>query len=471
MKTFKRTLSCFLALLMIFSSFSMLSATAAGEKKITVDTKFFAQNAEGKWDEVTEVKAGSTVKARVYFDSNYKVGTSQFFWVYSKNFMELDLTGWQKTGTQYDFPHEKNPVINTSATAIPTKNGWSGFMTTATTPGGSESGDIAENLVLDEYLTNEFFDDKGWIAINLKNGTSTEIITPSDYIFEFTFKVKETPTASEGFLYLEPEAIQDTDYYDYAFTFIGEAKSDASFASTPGYQYDYAYTLTDNTKKIKLAAPETATHAVTYSYAGDVPADAKAPDEIQVAEGAAITEPTVTIPAGYTLTWAGIPADGKMGTTDVAMVGTWAKITYNVTYRFEGPAPEGATLPEAGTTTVGDALAEPTVTIPEGYTLTWAVTGATKNEHGVYIAGANNVEFVGTWTKAAHKVTYAFTNAGPEGVEAPAEGSTSVGATIAAPAVKVPAGGALAVDRELFSEYITDKIKSGFKQASDKLQP
>ena len=49
MKTFKRTLSCFLALLMIFGSFSVLSYAAFGDgsqKAVIVETKFFVNGEE-----------------------------------------------------------------------------------------------------------------------------------------------------------------------------------------------------------------------------------------------------------------------------------------------------------------------------------------------------------------------------------------------------------------------------------------
>ena len=147
-------------------------------------------------------------------------------------------------------------------------------------------------------------------------------------------------------------------------------------------------------------------NTVTYVYAGETPDGKTAPEAITLKYGDAITEPTVEIPDGYTLTWTGIPEGGKMGTEAVTLTGTWAKIEYDVTYAFDGEYPGEAIEPAAHKTTVGATIPAPAVEVPAGWRVEWNVTGATKNADGSYTAGANDVEFVATFSKIDYTITY-----------------------------------------------------------------
>ncbi|MBR3781436.1 MAG: InlB B-repeat-containing protein, partial [Clostridia bacterium] len=132
---------------------------------------------------------------------------------------------------------------------------------------------------------------------------------------------------------------------------------------------------------------------------------AKEPEAITLKYGDAITEPTVEIPDGYTLTWTGIPEGGKMGLEAVTLTGTWAKKTNTVTYVYAGEKPDGAKEPEAITLKYGDAITEPTVEIPDGYTLTW--TGIPEGGK----MGLEAVTLTGTWAKESYTITYYLTDA------------------------------------------------------------
>ena len=522
MKTFKRTLSCFLALLMIFGSFSVLSYAAlddGNENTFQVYSKFFVDG-----EEVTEVKAGDTVKVRVYLKNDYLMSTTCILFVYPTTFMEFVveddfvLESSTDTGDSYNVA----AVLNTSATSTAVLGNLSGYF-------NHQEGFVldsmspADNLVYDGFVSEDYWDDKGWVALTIDGGKPVKATAANDddYLVEYTFTVKDSATAdSKGYFNVIVDS-ELTPENNYGFTCCERSQTGAMFntlGSDLATVRDYTLDTSLDTNTIKLAAEGAVKYAVTYSFTGDVPEgydtqvpaateaeegdslslpvitvpsgyrltwSAKgatkntdgtytvgteavaftgtwaklypvtyvyagetpdgytAPAAIELAEGEAITEPTgITIPEGYTLTWATEGAvDGKMGTEAVTMKGTWAKIDYNVTYSYANEAPEGAAAaPTAGTTTVGATIAAPSTDAPAGYTLTWAVTGATKNDDGSYTAGANDVSFVGTWATIEYDVTYSYANEAPEGAAAaPAAGKTTVGATIN-PGITAPAG-------------------------------
>ena len=452
MKTFKRTLSCFLALLMIFGSFSVLSYATlndGNENSAEFYTRFFVNGVE-----TDTVENGDTVKARVYIATDYHIGSTTFFWVYSKNFMELDLTGVSGDSSGYD----ATSVFNQSETSIPVTNNLGGMFVYNTE---LTEGSVAHDHVLDGYLTEDFFEDKGWIAFAIQSGTPAILTTDNgnddkddDHFIEFTFKVKED-AEGEGFLYI-PDGSLMTPTNKYAYTMIQRSKSETSFAvnvSEKASRMLYDISLQDK-NTIKLAAAEATKYAVTYSYTGDVPEgfETTVPAATEAEEGATISKPVVeNIPDGYTLTWTATGAtdngDGTftVGAGAVAFLGTWTKTapeTYAVTYTYANEAPAGAAAaPAAGTVNAGGTIAAPSTDAPAGYTLTWAVTGATKNDDGSYTAGANDVEFVGTWAAIDYNVTYSYANEAPAGAAAaPAAGTVNAGGTIAAPSTDAPAG-------------------------------
>ena len=97
MKTFKRALSSFLAVLMIFSTFSVLAVAAESQtdgNSVEMYTDFYVQGDDGNWVKTDKVKVGDKVQARVSMSTDFYVGGSVFFWIYDKNFMTIDTTGW-----------------------------------------------------------------------------------------------------------------------------------------------------------------------------------------------------------------------------------------------------------------------------------------------------------------------------------------------------------------------------------------
>ncbi|MEE1137186.1 MAG: InlB B-repeat-containing protein [Acutalibacteraceae bacterium] len=157
-------------------------------------------------------------------------------------------------------------------------------------------------------------------------------------------------------------------------------------------------------------------YTVSYAFAGTVPAgkEDEVPADTKVTAGGIIAKPEVEVPAGYTLAWAATGAtenaDGTFtaGANNVTLTGTWAKIPYTVTYVYGGEIPDGYKEPAATTLTIGEAITEPVVEIPDGYTLTWETEGDVNGA-----MGTAPVIMTGTWALIDYKVTYEFTGAAP----------------------------------------------------------
>ena len=437
MKTFKRALSCFLALLMIFGSFSVLSNAAFGDgsrKSVIVETKFFVDG-----EEVTEVKAGDTVKVRIYVATDFVAATTTLFYVYPKDFMEFDNTGLTSLGGN---GWAAAGVFNKSATSSAVTNNLDGLFNHEVGVVIDSESD-ADNLIYYGYINEEYFDDKGWISFTVNKGTPVQYSidnengnTEDDHLAEFTFKVKDD-AIGEGYFHVLAESIK-TPSAKNAFSAVMRASSDTAFtvASADNARrllYDVAL---NDTNTIKLASGEVTptTYEVKYEYAGDIPTGYTAPVAIQLAEGEAIEEPEVTIPEGYTLTWTGIPEGGKMGTAPVTLTGTWAKKSNTVTYVYAGETPDGKTAPEAITLKYGEAITEPTVEIPEGYTLTWSGIP----EDGKM--GTAPVTLTGTWAKKSNTVTYVYAGEKPDGAKEPEAITLKYGEAITEPTVEIPEG-------------------------------
>ena len=280
MKTFKRALSSFLAMLMIFSTFSASITSLAAEqtdgKSVEVYTDFYVQDAEGNWDKTDKVKAGDKVEARVSLKTNYYVGGSTLFWIYDKEFMTIDTTGWDlkdaaATGNSYNAV--ESGVYNTDTNSIPVKNGWKGFFVHSDE---CIEFSYADNLAFDEVIGGsyeaglEFFEDKGYIVFFL-TGTTPAICDTSDYIFKFTFTVKNPPAngKTEGYFKMLEEAYADPAKGrtgEFTVGGIHRAESATSFdvkTDEQSYKMHYDLALNDaNTIKLYTETSTTYTQNV-----------------------------------------------------------------------------------------------------------------------------------------------------------------------------------------------------------------
>ena len=308
-------------------------------------------------------------------------------------------------------------------------------------------GDIPASFTAPEDITNAHIGDtvaaeepaavpgytfSGWNiqgAVDGKVGTSNVTVTGTWSYIPYTITYVYAGEVPAG---VTAPAVADTH--------IGETVAKPAIDAVPGYTVSEWVLEGDVDGKVGAGnVTATATwakipYAVTYVYAGSVPAGYTAPESISLTIGDKIEEPAVTVPAGYELVWTSTDADGIMGTAPVTMTGTWSKIPYEVTYVYAGSVPEGYTAPAAITLTVGDKIEEPAVTVPAGYKLEWTSTDADG------IMGTDPVTMTGTWTKLAVGVTFEYKGSVPAGYTAPESISLTIGDKIEEPAVVVPAG-------------------------------
>ena len=313
MKTFKRVLSSFLALLMILSTFSALTATAAlndgNNNSAEIYTDFWVKDAEGNWVKSDKVKAGEQVKVTVSIVTDFRVGTPTLFWVYSKDFMDFDDSNLtvqnpdNETANQYELAGAFNPD------GIPVNNNWGTGWVCQSDELIEYS--IADDMVWEGYFDDidgyadgyEYFEDKGWIALMSASGTPA-VLTNDEYLFEFYFTVKQNPTVDEGFFYIPTQSIMNPDDQPYGFTAIQLSKSETSFGVNVKDQADrkeYDVQPKD-TNTIKLFT-ETSTTYTQNVYTMDVNGNyGAAATESKVADiGATVKTSDYAVPAGFAL--------------------------------------------------------------------------------------------------------------------------------------------------------------------------
>ena len=402
MKTFKRALSGFLALLMIFSTFSVLSMAAdqTDGNSVTFKTDFYAQNADGVWEKVTKVKAGTTVKARVSIETDFLIGASAIFWVYSKDFMTLDTSVLNCTETnERGDTYDSTGIIPSGS--VPETNNWGVFFV--------HSEDVAEysladDMIYEGYFDNidgyvdgyDYFEDKGWITLYVDEGTPA--MGPSDsYMFEFTFNVKSNPTADEGFFYVPEGSVQNTSDRGYALTAVQRASSATAFnpkVNEQAFMMDYDVALND-TNTIKLYT-ETGTTYTQNVYTMDTDGNyGAAVTTTPTAEiGAKIESSAYAVPTGFTL-------DTEKSTASVIATDDGAAVMNIYLKRNQYTVTFGDTTE---TLYYGETITAPTDPVKPGYTFDGWYNGTEKLE-ATDTVPAENVTYTAKFTPASG-VTY-----------------------------------------------------------------
>ena len=91
MTKIKRLVAIALALLMVFGSVSVMAsawdATVDDGFDLGITTKIYRE-VNGEWVETEKVKAGESVKARVFIDTNYFTNTGSLLFFYNTSFFE-----------------------------------------------------------------------------------------------------------------------------------------------------------------------------------------------------------------------------------------------------------------------------------------------------------------------------------------------------------------------------------------------
>ena len=146
---------------------------------------------------------------------------------------------------------------------------------------------------------------------------------------------------------------------------------------------------------------------INYSFQNAPPeGDAILADIREEALTKAEQNQTVSLPEkpsvdGYRFAWTGVSADasGKynVGTADtINVVGVWTKQKYNVSYRFDGMVPSGATVPATKAYEWGDTVRLTAMADQGAYTFAgW--TGVTMKTDSTFEMPKNDVTLVGRW--------------------------------------------------------------------------
>lgn len=494
MKLFKKSVSVFLALLMIFGSFSILATAADAEFNWSLDTKFYRFDGT-EWVETTKAKKGEAVKARVFMDTDFLLGAAEMLFFYPSEFLTFNPTGYSQGTTDDSY----SLVVN------------NGIFKGNLLPGEGAT-DLFENMLYEGYITEEDLAGQSWIMLASMKPTSGAVqLDGSDWFFEIDFTVNEEPTGN-GQFYLSVECIADYDYYmsltviqaevdgdDYLscdeplgtfgytlndqdedsslsvdnivkFTtsegsitgtteytgYIGDALSTIAGFSLPtasaegkqflGWSTDGSTVLKeDEIKALEIGYTPLELKAVfqaasaTYKqnvYTMDTNGEygAAVSTDIGADTGAKVNVSTYSVPAGFTLD----AAKSTAGDVEVNAEGTAALDIYLKRNQYK------ATFGDAST----DVYYEATYKAPAGadtetgifeYWVNAADESITLKAGDTATMGLADVTYTAKY-KALYNVTYTFAGTAPEGVDAPPATKTTEGATIAKPAVTVPDG-------------------------------
>ena len=239
MKLFKKSVSVFLAILMIFGSVSLL-ATAADKADYNweIDTKFYRYDGT-EWVETTKAAKGESVKARVFIKTDFQFGPTDLFFFYPSTFLTHDTS----TYAAGSFSGGYSIRFNTDSTTAVGANGFSGDLTY-----GTEVTGQFDNMVYEGYLTEDDIEGKGWLYANINGATESIVLDGTEWLFEVDFTVNKDAT-DKGQFYLSTECISDYDLWMAATVISANPDNDGEFANYVSSCDEplgtFAYTLND----------------------------------------------------------------------------------------------------------------------------------------------------------------------------------------------------------------------------------
>lgn len=196
MKTLKRIVSVILAFLMLFSSVSILASAELGdgnENSFVLTTKFYRYDETADdWIETTKAAKGEEIRARIFIETDYAVGTQYLFWLFPSDFMEFNASEYRKKNGNYisnglSFENEEDGSIPAD-TYISSK--WS----TATTPGGWGAKDFAMLTINNGYMSANDYNGYAWIGMFVDEMDYATVLTDDMFMYEISFIVKEDAT-------------------------------------------------------------------------------------------------------------------------------------------------------------------------------------------------------------------------------------------------------------------------------------
>ncbi len=233
MKLFKRTLSLFLAFMMVFTSVSLLASADLGNDGMSwsISVKYYREaevatkdadgnyvkDADGKivtekiWIPTNRISRGDKVKARVFWETNFALGANENFFFYSQDFLTFDPT--LHAGSPL------NMVFNDTEGTIAGDKMYTGYMSQGTTGDDAKLQDtilyeddeypqLVDPTVLDTkydwvYLVNDFADD-------VTTAATTQ--TGEHWSYEVNFIVNDDADNYGGMFVPEAAIIRDFPY-------------------------------------------------------------------------------------------------------------------------------------------------------------------------------------------------------------------------------------------------------------------
>ena len=166
---------------MIFGSMSVLASATLGDGKqtsITFDTKFYRYNGT-EWVQTTKAARGEEIKVRSNINSDFIMGSSTFFWLYSKHSIVFDSSKHEPDGNDY-IGIVNSPIKNTGVFRC------------------LETGPYGDLMVEYEYLPADTFDTYGYLFYQQDGGTPS-VFNTEDWSLEFSFKVADDATEPAKF--------------------------------------------------------------------------------------------------------------------------------------------------------------------------------------------------------------------------------------------------------------------------------
>ena len=183
MKLMKRSVSVILAFLMIFGSMTVLASAALGDGQqntASFDTKFY-RNVNGEWVETTKAARGEALKVRVKLNTDFVMGASTIFWLYSKKNLVLNPTDYTVGGVTGSYNVNSNVTLKGDFICM-------------------DSSDYGNRLIESGYLPEGIFDTHGYFLLTLFSGSAMKLVK-DEWTFEYDFNVADDATGSAQFYF------------------------------------------------------------------------------------------------------------------------------------------------------------------------------------------------------------------------------------------------------------------------------
>ena len=205
MTKIKRLVAVVLSLLMIFASVSSVASAAAWDATtsdgfaLDVTTKIFRQ-VDGEWIETDKVKAGETVKARVYLNTDFFTNGGDLVFFYNADFFSDSYSA------------DKNALAVNTAFYTGEAYGIKGEFLNSKSPANIEGRFIRLGII-----DNDFADKHNFFAVSvmLSGDVKNNLLYGNEWLCEFDLKVNEDANGTGDFFILKESFRDETHKTNY----------------------------------------------------------------------------------------------------------------------------------------------------------------------------------------------------------------------------------------------------------------